>query len=624
MQKFLTVSILTLVSCGWVNIRSQYSDYAFLFDSLKNVKADFSTYTGRYGLNFDESQWGLFYSNSVAQKSIDVANRSNYLNICSIILNNGIRERLAVYFQNHAKLLLPDFTAASSAEIALICKGENLKRIDLIITRFDKNENAFRDDTLTAFKRIMGEGWHEYKKRIALTEDAFWSLRVEAEGLDSTYIYDSDLFIRKAGHKDSTLNESLSLRKLDIYINGKHIDYYSPDERVHKVTVESSDIVPLALSNPKQYDKITELKNRRIIGLGETVHGSETMAEITVDIIKEQVRNNGCKLIAIEKMAEEMLLVNRFVQGDMSLHLDTLMKRFIRPRGFLNNLFSISQLKELCLWLREYNRTLTQPVRLLGMDYEQYVKGRRQAMADYLSFINKTLKLNSIDEICYILLKEPNEFTQHDCVQLRELWNQIRLTVFAFTGTDEATITEHFLFDLSNFWDNLTDGKTVTRDYKMSENIQFYIKHLCKNEEKVVISAHWGHTNYVDNFYERSMGYYLKRAFGDDYFHIGITTAHGAAITASNMYNQPDTLQQPIVNSIEHALDQLPEDCLYIPSHVFADSYAYIRSMGTLSTDWRYNGYISLVGRMGGIIFIRNCKATVLLSEIEKDYFITN
>lgn len=51
--------------------------------------------------------------------------------------------------------------------------------------------------------------------------------------------------------------------------------------------------------NNKEYDNLPFL-NKKILGLGETAHGTETMNDIGIEISKERILKHQCRFILLE------------------------------------------------------------------------------------------------------------------------------------------------------------------------------------------------------------------------------------------------------------------------------------------------------------------------------------
>lgn len=79
--------------------------------------------------------------------------------------------------------------------------------------------------------------------------------------------------------------------------------------------------------NNKEYDNLPFL-NKKILGLGETAHGTETMNDIGIEISKERILKHQCRFILLEIPLEFSLYINRYVQNDKNFKFEYISERF--------------------------------------------------------------------------------------------------------------------------------------------------------------------------------------------------------------------------------------------------------------------------------------------------------
>ena len=515
------------------------------------------------------------------------------------------RARLEARVILHEKILLPNGKFKNGL-ITLTCKGENLKQADLIVTGYDEFENIVSIDTLNALSRNKTASWQTFKKGFPLENTVFLRLAVVTEGVDSTYHQFNYGFSYNAyGHIDSTCTQNFLMNKIEIFLDGTPIDKFPLDERFKPLSINPSDIVPLSFKNERFYTGIPELKTKRIIAIGESCHGSETMSKTVVQLIKYQVINNNCKLIVIEQTGEEMLLFNRFIQGDKAINL----KNIFNPDTYV--LLSITQLNDLCLWLKDYNATTDDKVWLLGMDYRWNVFERKIAIADYLLTINRDLKLDFINEICADLLDKENMSGQQNAEKNYNLWRMNNQYLYPYIDYREIELIDYYLSKLPTHSLNGSMGdkrEILKRDSLMSENFSFFANLISYDNKSIVVNAHFGHTNYIDDFFTTfpSFGYYTKENFKDDYFNIGMFSERGECLT-----NVKTILSPPSDNSLEYYFSKIDTDFFYLPTSDIKEKYASVRLIGNTNIENQFHiVYLSPHGRMGGSIYIRESEAT--------------
>ena len=511
------------------------------------------------------------------------------------------RERLEARASFWEKILLPSGNF-NNGLIALTCKGENLKQADFIIIGYDMYENIVSIDTLHALSKTRSSAWQTFRKNIPLENTVFLSFVVATQGIDSSYHHFNGRFSYNAfGHADSTCTQYFLMDKIEIFLDGTPIDSFPLNEHILPLSINPSDVIPLSFEDERLYAGIPELKTKKIIAIGESFHGSETMAKTAVQLIKHQVKNNNCKLVVLEAGGEEMLIFNRFVQGDPSISLD-------KVNEFLKFwLVSPEQLKDLFLWLKNYNATTDKKVWLLGMDYDWTVYHRKIALAEYLLTINNGLNLHFINEICRDLLDREKFTGQQNPEVIYDLWLKNKYYLYSHLDLREIELIEYFLSKLPSH--SLFEGtgdkrEIIKRDSIMSDNLHFFSDLICSRNEKIVIYSHFLHANYIDDNLSLipSFGHNAKKNFNDNYYHIGLFAAQGAC-------SQPEliNLAPPIENSLEFSLNKIDTDYFYLSTSKMKEELASIRIIvSTTQNNQFQGGYLSPIGRMGGIIFIKN------------------
>lgn len=131
-----------------------------------------------------------------------------------------------------------------------------------------------------------------------------------------------------------------------------------------------------------------ELKNRRIIGLGEASHGTQEFYYQKRRIVQHLVSKDNFKIIGFECPQTSIEPINQYIQnasGNLS--------EMLKPMGLYNS----DEMYKLCQWLLVYNKkeSSDNKVRLIGFDSEEYWGNplmRDQLMAENFT---KTLKVRN-------------------------------------------------------------------------------------------------------------------------------------------------------------------------------------------------------------------------------------
>jgi erythromycin esterase-like protein len=129
-----------------------------------------------------------------------------------------------------------------------------------------------------------------------------------------------------------------------------------------------SNAIPLSASgNFSQYEDLKKLKpmldGARIVGMGEATHGTREFFETKHRMFRFLVEEMGFRVFILEASMAGCLMMDDYVLGKK---VD--LKKAIRQQGFWT--WSVAELKELLEWMREYNRTHEEKLRVFGNDMQ--------------------------------------------------------------------------------------------------------------------------------------------------------------------------------------------------------------------------------------------------------------
>lgn len=113
--------------------------------------------------------------------------------------------------------------------------------------------------------------------------------------------------------------------KLNILLDDKSIDTF-PVPVVPPFSVQEPEKIKKLSLNEDLYGSIPELNTKKIVALGETVHGSASVNSITAQIIKHQILKNNCKLVLLEFPFGSMMFLNKEMQGKTIFKGDSILK----------------------------------------------------------------------------------------------------------------------------------------------------------------------------------------------------------------------------------------------------------------------------------------------------------
>lgn len=568
--------------------------FIFLLSLFVQMKGQQNTYTTFYELDFPvnkqlqkwKSQSALILSSDIGSNLENAVLRINRIYVKDTIPINDITGAL------QQTLLLPHGTF-NMAEIFVTTKALNLVMARLRVSVLDEQEKVLFSDTISILKNAK---WNTGVGQFPLQKAKLLFLSLEMEG--SPHI----------------CPQSLWLDKIEIKLDGKNIDSYPISSLSPLHTFEKSNVIPLSFSNTLLYNNIPQLKDKQIIALGETAHGSTTINNVAFQFIKNQIVNNNCTLVLLEYPLEQILPFNRFIRGDNAYLLEHLMM------DIESSSFSSEQMMDFIIWLRDYNKSAKEKVTLMGIDISSSFSRSIRSIFNYCYEINRKKQNLAIDTLCLNLLStiSGKKFSMQLLPAYSDVHNEM--------SANEYIILKHYLGMTFNLGDD-QQRRYQARDSIMYENVTFFKKLLCQSNEKIVVYSHFEHINLKSTF--PSLGVLLKNEYQDKYFSIGILINEGNCIfrRIDNIKRSIESLQPGIIGSIEFTLSKLKIPLLYIPIEYIPCQLIYMRNIGNLYLKDQFS-ILNLCGRLNGIIFINKdeviTKDTLIDGKDEKELLQKN
>lgn len=558
-----------------------------LFICMQSSFSQNDSFTERYNLNFmphnkAKSDWLVtpFSSTIIQQDSSQFIHGKYPLCLAQVKFDKSFSFSLKGSIKQ--KIFLPDIKF-DSLTVFINCKSENLQNARLIIAGITNSEDILYSDTLS----LLGfKNWNRFSRSIPTHDVAMLYLGIEAEG-----------------QKGNT-KQRLYIDQIDLKVGEKDINDF-PQPTIPLIpSFKNKNIVSLSFSDSGSYRRISTLQNKKIISLGETVHGSETITEATVQLIKNQVETNNCKLILLEIPIEKSFIWNRFIQGDSLFSNEKLAQHLPLT------LYSPKALLNLLNWLKQYNKNTNNKVWLFGIDLDITAKEIPIFLFDYINKINEQKHNRLLDSLCIGLY---NYQSYPKTLQLLERNKNFEILL----GKNEYTILVHTLKTLTTT-DISIDKRFEIRDKYMYLNTVFLINLLCPGNEKTVIYAHFDHTNFKSSIFSplnNSFGCYLQTKYGNNYYSIAILAGEGNFRTnCDDSLYLTKKLENPINRSLENLCMQTNEGYCFIPISTLTPQLTYMRIIG-FSYQERQFCVINPSTRMDAIIFIRNSKGFNILQD---------
>ena len=394
--------------------------------------------------------------------------------------------------------------------------------------------------------------------------------------------------------------QKLWLDRINVLINGKNIEDFNIKPLASRINIDENSIVPLVINDAKSFEKIMIPAGKRIIGLGESLHGSKTFSQIHLQTIKYLITQKNCRLILLESGQYEPLLWDLYVQGKMK---DEFLTEFKEDAilGFFGD-----DLCNFLAWLREYNSTTESKVKIRGLMDDFY--SRNNELFDYLYAFSDQDIISDIAPILRLIGNLSMEKAL-DAVQ--------QLPALKETMGDEnyATFTDALNRAKTGF--NIRSDnralfhKLFGRDYVMAQNADRAISGYLWENETAVIVAHAGHINRKGSYllfpYIYSMGYYLNEKYGNAYYPIGIYAGTGSIRTETwgNIFVKYN-LKTPVPGSIEAACYRIKDSCFFYSATDLPDVDIYYRQIGSgVMGDEDLYEYEAPADRIDGFIFVK-------------------
>lgn len=389
------------------------------------------------------------------------------------------------------------------------------KNLFLTFHSIGENMNVMEADTLCL---SLSENWSEQVFSLSIKPRFSLECSLEAEGLSKEHtgdIFIADLSITSDGH----------------FLDSGNMDNCT--QVIPKISVKKMD----ELLNSSLMDK-------KILALGEAIHGTQTLNVLALELIKERVLRHNCRLIVLELPLSISLYLNRYVKNDQRYTIETISK-FVEP-------YSSFYLIPLLQWLKEYNIKHNNEITLLGVDGEAYSILGKVNLYKYIDAVNSE---GLLDSFCYDIMFGKDS-TCLDTHITRSLLSD-----------KESQLLKYCIYNMKEY--QISRQQFEHRDEKMAEMMQFLCDMYLDSITTATFYGHLMHSNYVMSscisfaHNSPSMGSFLKKKYQDDYSCLSLSVGEGNAwyLTDKNerkMYS----IQKAPFNSLEHSIYNEEKDTI--------------------------------------------------------------
>lgn len=259
----------------------------------------------------------------------------------------------------------------------------------------------------------------------------------------------------------------------------------------------------------RYYDLLSSpIMDKKILAIGETIHGTQTLNELAFDIIKERVINHNCKIILLEIPLSLGLIINRYIKNDPRYSS----LEFIKYH-FDESLISFIPLLQ---WMKDYNKKNNNDITLLGIDYECE---NDESILNLLYFLDRANVDNRYNSLIRKLISREGYSYIDTCINNTIISDkEFRLVLHSIDKINEY---KNFLY------------KDEYRDEKMPENLKLICDLFLEPNSTVTFYGHFLHCNYISNniksflYDSPSMGFFMKNKYQSDYSCLALSANQG-------------------------------------------------------------------------------------------------
>lgn len=513
----------------------------------------------------------------------------NFVNVVIDSTENDLSVVFAVKDEEKGKIgtLIPVYQLnkqGAEVTVSIRYKTLNCERAYITLNTIGAGEQFLRSDTI---ELPLTEEWKEVSKKVKI-KDA----------------YLLNVFIEAIGSELAFNNIRVSAFKLEA--NGTQLKNETAPKS-DNTSLKKSDVMVL---NGVDFSKIPSMQSR-IMGIGETVHGSKTLGRMAFDIIKERIIKQGSNLVLHEYPLEYSFYVNRYVKNDPRFKLQDI-ERYME--GNLSSEHTIDFIK----WLRAYNSEHNNRVSFWGIDIESLDIASSVDLSEFVKTLCSKRETPETDSIVKRLLNwETNE---DDSLQLTRADGAVGKWLTA----DERQILKLCL--QLNKESSETYERLTNRDETMAKTAFALIDILASNGAKATIYGHFMHLNYLvggdmKELNNYSAGHRMKAKYKDDYQAIALCTYEGRTLNCltDKSIGTAQLVKAP-EGSVEHVLQSMGHNMAYLPTGRL--NYADVLTMRVLgNTNDRYQFfYFVPKARVDGILFVSRSQPVEKSQEVLNRY----
>ncbi len=241
-------------------------------------------------------------------------------------------------------VVLPADAEKKACTVTLNCKSE-VDSLQFIVIALDKEENELYTDSLTIHPTTH------------LTDYSLMFRKKEARAVK--------ILIRYNGSAIANEGRSIYMNRVKIRIGNQELNNLPITSLVQSNTTQlkTEAIIPFSFQDDAALANIHDWKNKKIIALGESTSGMQDLREVQIQLMKQLIRSENCKLIMLELPENMCLRWNLYLQGK---HADIYEDELREELKYCVHNYTI--FFEFLRWVRQYNAKANVPVRIAGIN----------------------------------------------------------------------------------------------------------------------------------------------------------------------------------------------------------------------------------------------------------------
>jgi erythromycin esterase len=265
------------------------------------------------------------------------------------------------------------------------------------------------------------------------------------------------------------------------------------------------------------------LMNARIVGLGESTHGTSEFQRVKHRLLEFLVKEMGYTAFAMEAGYSETQPMNDYILHGTGNRADVLSKL-----GYVA--WDMEEFAAMVDWMRAYNRTVPEArkVRFYGVDIYRNSIGRAKVMAAVRRVLPAAVA--PTDSLFRVLAEQERRWPSWDTTVIaaaRAPLDTLASRLEARRHAAPAVLTPAE-------WDEIIQLVEVMRqvavrrhrDQYMAQNLAYLIDREAPGTKFVF----WAHDDHI-TLDSLSVGYFLRQRYGDGYYAVGLYFNQGIYLT---------------------------------------------------------------------------------------------